>query len=128
MRISELSVKTGVSIRSLRYYEEKKLITPQRLENGYRKYDGSDIERVKTIQMFLDLGLSTDEIGPILDCTTSTADMIPESALAKCAPEAITLYEGKLRNTQKQINTLKETEAKLEKILSFWRKVEKQTK
>lgn len=78
--------------------------------------------------MFLDLGLSTDEIGPILDCTASTADMIPESTLAKCAPEAITLYEGKLRNTQKQINTLKETEAKLEKILSFWRKVEKQTK
>ncbi|WP_062052014.1 MerR family transcriptional regulator [Bacillus sp. JCM 19034] len=115
MRISELSVKTGVSIRSLRYYEEKGLITPQRLTNGYRQYNGSDVERVNNIQLFLDLGLSTDEIHPILDCTTEI------STSSKCASEAISLYEGKLRDTRTQIKQLREVEIKLEKIIAFWR-------
>ncbi|TES54329.1 MerR family transcriptional regulator [Halalkalibacterium halodurans] len=50
MKISELSKKTGVSIRSLRYYEQKRLLHPTRLKNGYREYDESDIENVKTVQ------------------------------------------------------------------------------
>ncbi|GAA0371726.1 MerR family transcriptional regulator [Bacillus horti] len=126
MRISELSVKTGVSIRSLRYYEEKELIIPERLGNGYRKYDRSAIERVKTIQLFLDLGLNTDEIAKILVCTSSisTHDSIPTSAHPSCVPEAVALYEDKLSNTQKQITALKEAEIKLESLLSFWRKEE----
>ncbi|WP_179298600.1 MerR family transcriptional regulator [Evansella halocellulosilytica] len=121
MRISELSVKTGVSIRSLRYYEEKGLITPQRLNNRYRHYDGSDVDRVKNIQLFLDLGLSTDEIHPILDCTSMIANS------SKCAPEAISLYEGKLRETKRQIKQLREVEFKLEKLLVFWRRKEIQS-
>ncbi|MGG4343655.1 MerR family DNA-binding transcriptional regulator [Paenibacillus lautus] len=34
INISELSRKTGVSLRSLRYYEEKELLSPTRLQNG----------------------------------------------------------------------------------------------
>lgn len=122
--IGELSNKTGVSIRSIRYYEKKGLILPERLENGYRQYHIADVERVKTIQLFLDLGLRTDEISPILSCESS----IPGNEIIKCAPEAISLYEAKLQNTQQQIETLKETESKLKDVLSFWRKVEMQTK
>ncbi len=39
MRISEVSRRTGVSIRSLRYYEQKQLLCARRLENGYRDLD-----------------------------------------------------------------------------------------
>ena len=39
MRISELSRRTGVSIRSLRYYEQKRLLCARRLSNGYRDLD-----------------------------------------------------------------------------------------
>ena len=34
MRISEISRRTGVSVRSLRYYEQKRLLCSRRLENG----------------------------------------------------------------------------------------------
>jgi len=69
MRISEVSRRTGVSIRSLRYYEQKRLLCARRLENGYRDLDEETVERVHTIQMYLGLGLTTEQIEEILDCT-----------------------------------------------------------
>ena len=69
MRISEVARRTGVSIRSLRYYEQKRLLCARRLENGYRDLDEGSIERVQTIQMYLGLGLTTEQIEEILDCT-----------------------------------------------------------
>lgn len=62
VHISELSRKTGVSLRSLRYYEEKELLCPERLNNGYREYRETDIERVRLIQMHFSLGLTVKEI------------------------------------------------------------------
>ena len=38
MKIGELAARTGVSIRSLRYYEQQGLLMPVRNENGYREY------------------------------------------------------------------------------------------
>ncbi len=72
MRISEVSRRTGVSIRSLRYYEQKRLLCARRLENGYRDLDEGTIERVQTIQMYLGLGLTTEQIEEILACTQTS--------------------------------------------------------
>ncbi|MBO0782775.1 MAG: MerR family DNA-binding transcriptional regulator, partial [Ktedonobacteraceae bacterium] len=41
MNIGELARQTGVSIRSLRYYETKQLLSSQREENGYRSYEST---------------------------------------------------------------------------------------
>ncbi len=49
MRISEVSRRTGVSIRSLRYYEQKRLLCARRLSNGYRDLDEEAVKRVQTI-------------------------------------------------------------------------------
>lgn len=38
MKIGELAACTGVSIRSLRYYDQQGLLSPVRGENGYREY------------------------------------------------------------------------------------------
>ena len=65
MRISEVSRRTGVSIRSLRYYEQKRLQCARRLPNGYGDLDEGAIERVQTIQMYLGLGLTTEHIEEI---------------------------------------------------------------
>ena len=65
MKISELSKKTGASIRSIRHYEKKNLITAVRLENGYREFDESAIKRIRIIQLYLGLGLTTEQIEEI---------------------------------------------------------------
>jgi len=57
MRIGELSRRTGVPTRMLRYYEEQDLLHPERAANGYR---------VQQIRGLLDSGLTTEIIRKIL--------------------------------------------------------------
>lgn len=59
MRIGELSKRTGVPSRMLRYDEEQGSITPRRLDNGYREYDDYLIDRVGTITGLIDVGIPT---------------------------------------------------------------------
>ena len=68
MRIGELSRRTGVSQRSLRYYEEQGLLTPVRLSNGYRDYDERSLTTVRRIQILLSAGLGTSAVAEILPC------------------------------------------------------------
>lgn len=68
MKIGELAARTGVSIRSLRYYEQQGLLMPVRNENGYREYSILAEEQVRTIQLYLNLGLSTEQIAGFLHC------------------------------------------------------------
>ncbi|MFD8205137.1 MerR family transcriptional regulator [Streptomyces sp. NPDC059695] len=68
MRIGELSERTGTPRRLLRYYEEQALIVADRLPNGYRDYDESNVDRVMQIRGLLDAGLPTRIIKQILPC------------------------------------------------------------
>lgn len=49
MLIRELSKLTGVSLRSLRYYEQKQLLSPARPENGYRIYEDIDSDTFRIL-------------------------------------------------------------------------------
>ncbi len=66
MRIGELSRRTGVPARMLRYYEEQDLLHPDRAGNGYRSYSASAVYRVQQIRGLLDSGLTTEIIRRIL--------------------------------------------------------------
>jgi DNA-binding transcriptional MerR regulator len=68
MKISELAKRTGVAPRLLRYYEEQGLVTPRRLDNGYREYDAYLVDRVSKIRGLLDSGIPTRIIGDMLPC------------------------------------------------------------
>jgi DNA-binding transcriptional MerR regulator len=50
MRIGELSKRTGVSPRSLRYYEEQGLLTSSRSHAGQRHYSDAEVQRVSLIR------------------------------------------------------------------------------
>jgi DNA-binding transcriptional MerR regulator len=68
VRIGELSLASGVSTRSLRYYESQGLIRSTRPDGGWRDFDPSMIERVVMIQHLLAAGLSSVTIGELLPC------------------------------------------------------------
>ncbi|MFE7136223.1 MerR family transcriptional regulator [Streptomyces sp. NPDC057644] len=68
MFIGELSKRTGVSTRSLRYYEQQGLLQPQRRASGYREFDEPDVAAVRRIRILLSAGLNTDLIREVLPC------------------------------------------------------------
>ncbi|ADC50931.1 transcriptional regulator anionic p-lipids [Alkalihalophilus pseudofirmus OF4] len=57
--VSEL---TGLSERKIRYYEERKLIYPDRTKGGTRKYSFIDVERLIDIANKMEDGMQTFEI------------------------------------------------------------------
>ncbi|SDG94136.1 transcriptional regulator [Alteribacillus persepolensis] len=57
--ISEL---TGLSERKIRYYEERKLIFPERTKGGTRKYSFDDVERLVDIANKMEDGMQTFDI------------------------------------------------------------------
>ncbi|RZT23778.1 MULTISPECIES: MerR family transcriptional regulator [Fictibacillus] len=57
--VSEL---TGLSERKIRYYEERKLIFPERTGRGTRKYSFSDVETLMEIANQIEDGVQTFEI------------------------------------------------------------------
>ncbi|WP_152365697.1 MerR family transcriptional regulator [Microlunatus speluncae] len=76
MRIGELSRRSGVSIRALRYYEEKALLRPDRSPSGYRHFGESDLATVQRIRLLLAAGLGTELIAQILACMVDEARML----------------------------------------------------
>jgi len=81
MNVKEASKCAGVSVRTLRYYEEVGLICPKRAENGYREYEEADISRAKLIHAYRELLFSLEEIGRLLDAPRMTRDKMLEQKI-----------------------------------------------
>lgn len=106
MKIGELAARTGVSIRSLRYYDQQGLLSPVRGENGYREYSPLAEEQVRTIQLYLNLGLSTEQIASFLHCVLKNRE-------AFCQ-EVLPVYRQKLAEIDAQIHLLQNIKLNLE--------------
>ena len=121
MNIGELARQTGVSIRSLRYYETKQLLSSQRGENGYRSYDQTAIERVRMVQFYLSLGLSTNEIFDVVFCSKpdDIASLCDGTDLSSC-PEERDFYQEKLAEIEAHIASLEKAKTYLKQRLTRW--------
>ncbi len=69
LRIQEVAADTGLTPRSIRYYEEIGLLEPAaRSDGAYRLYDASDLERLRFIRSLRDdAGFSLAQIGQLLE-------------------------------------------------------------
>jgi MerR family transcriptional regulator, repressor of the yfmOP operon len=67
--IEQVAARTGLTKRTLRYYEEVGLLAPtDRTEGNYRRYSEADIQRLERIKKLRDLlGFSLAEIRKLLD-------------------------------------------------------------
>lgn len=68
MHIKEFAELTGVSVRTLHYYDEIKLLKPSFVDeqNGYRFYDERCLERMQEILFYRELDFPLKDIGEIL--------------------------------------------------------------
>ncbi|MBP0973050.1 MAG: MerR family transcriptional regulator [Oscillospiraceae bacterium] len=74
--VHEVSKLTGVSIRTLQYYDKIGLLSPtERTEAGYRLYDDAALERLGQILLFRELEFPLAEIRDILDAPVFDRDL-----------------------------------------------------
>lgn len=59
---SEIQNKTGLTRKAIEYYEDKGLINPHRLENGYKDYTEKDLDILVKVSILRKLGVSLSEI------------------------------------------------------------------
>jgi DNA-binding transcriptional MerR regulator len=80
--IGPVAEATGLSLRTIRYYEEIGLVTPSgRSAGGFRLYDDRDIERLLLIKRMKPLGYPLEEMGHLLrlvDALDDTGDDAPD--------------------------------------------------
>ncbi len=106
-KIKELAELSGVSARTLRYYDQIGLLKPTRQEdNGYRLYGEAQVDRLQQILFYRQLGLPLEEIRRTLDSADFDRSQALEAhlALLRQQQEELNLL---IRNVEKTICSLK---------------------
>jgi MerR family mercuric resistance operon transcriptional regulator len=67
LTIGKLSKMTGCNTETIRYYERIGLLPkPARSASGHRRYDPSDVRRLRFVRRCRELGFDVDRIGQLL--------------------------------------------------------------
>ncbi|MBO9532064.1 MAG: MerR family transcriptional regulator [Solirubrobacteraceae bacterium] len=97
LHIGEVAERVDLSLRSVRYYEEQGLISPEgRTAGGFRLYTQAQIDRLLTIKQMKPLGFSLEQMRSVLearDTLRSPAAATPAAvATARAELEELTAY------------------------------------
>ncbi|MEJ8475071.1 MerR family transcriptional regulator [Roseibium algae] len=103
MKIGELSRRSGVSVRMLRYYESEGLIAPARRASGYRDYDVEDVRIVLAIRTLNEAGLKLDFIRRFLPCLRS------EGPILHPCPDLMAAMEQQMQALDDRIGKYRES-------------------
>lgn len=112
MTVNEVSKLTGVSIRTLQYYDTIELLKPVGYtESGYRLYDDTSLERLQQILLFKELEFPLKEIKRIIDA--------PNFDRNKALEQQIELLTMKKEHLENLINFAREIKKIGVKYMNF---------
>lgn len=84
MQIGEVAERTGLSLRTIRHYEEVDLVIPSaRSKGGFRLYTASDVDRLMVVRRMKPLGFSLDEMRDLLEITDRLSGTAPGTLTAE---------------------------------------------
>ncbi len=117
MLINELSKKTGISIHTIRFYENKGLlkgsINENITSNNYKNYDESHIERIEVIKEAQEAGFTLSEIKTLLE--KWYGGNFPKEEQLKFFDSKITGIEAKIRQLRQAKKRLIEARKSIER-------------
>jgi MerR family transcriptional regulator, copper efflux regulator len=113
LKIGEVAIKSGLSVKTIRYYDEIGLLTPavERAKSGYRLFNPQVLKRLAFIRRAQALGLHLSEVQQILK--------VHDQGELPCG-EVRQHLEAKVRDVRQQIEALEMLRLELEGILSGW--------
>jgi DNA-binding transcriptional MerR regulator len=76
--ISVAAELVGMGVQTLRLYESRGLVDPDRTAGGTRRYSANDLDRLRRIGQLLSAGLNLAGIGMVLDLETENAQLRAE--------------------------------------------------
>jgi MerR family transcriptional regulator, copper efflux regulator len=79
MQIGEAAERVGLSIRTIRHYEEAGLVIPSaRSEGGFRLYTEPDLDRLRVVKRMKPLGFTLEEMRDLLNILDGLAAGRPD--------------------------------------------------
>jgi DNA-binding transcriptional MerR regulator len=82
-QIGGVASRVGLSLRTVRYYDEVGLVVPSgRTEGGFRLYTDDDIQRLALVKQLKPLDFSLDELRSLLEVRDRLADEHDDDARA----------------------------------------------
>ena len=123
LQIGEIAERTGVTQRTLRFYEEKGLLKPpSRMDGGFRLYSEEDVERVEQIrQLQRLLGFSLAEIKEMVEAEEVKSQIRAEYRRDADVAERHEKISRSLSVTEKQYELIRQ---KVEQLLSMQQEYE----
>lgn len=92
LHIGDVAERVGLSLRSVRYYEEQGLVQPEgRTTGGFRLYGQAQIDRLLAIMQMKPLGFTLEEMRELLDARAVLAN--PQAGAAERAAARSRLAE-----------------------------------
>ena len=105
MFIKDLSKKLKITTRAIRHYEEIGIITSKRMENNYRYFDESNLDKLKFLVRARKLGFSLEECRELIKLFENDN---------RKSENVRNIAKNKLENIDKQIQDLKDLKESLE--------------
>lgn len=113
MHIGELAERTGLSLRTIRHYDDVGLLpATARTEGGFRVYSEDDVERLMVIKQMKPLGFSLEEMADILELFSSQETGSAGDAQAKLAA----YLEKAVAERAKMARNLAQTDQLIERL------------
>lgn len=112
LHIGEVAERSGLSLRTVRYYEEQGLIAPEgRTEGGFRLYTDEHVDRLLLIKHMKPLGFSIQEMRELVDARDALKNLSPDDSAYADALDRFGVFADA---TATRVGELKETLATAE--------------
>ncbi|WP_405219191.1 MerR family transcriptional regulator [Agrococcus sp. Ld7] len=101
MHIGELAERTGLSLRSLRHWDEVGLVQASggRTEGGFRLYTAADERRIRLIMSMKAFGFTLEELAEL----TTAIESSPTDPLAALPADRATFYATEMRRRRDKL-------------------------
>jgi MerR family copper efflux transcriptional regulator len=104
MHIGELADRAGMSLRTIRHYDEVGLLVPSgRTTGGFRVYTAQDLERLLVIRRMKPLGFTLDEMKAVMGDLEVLDDAAADESARRAARERLGAVSGEATERRQRL-------------------------